>query len=166
MTSLKRPILKAVFVLFTATSIIVTHKTLALQADPFALVKSDAFKLVRSLVGKHGEFLGYVYVKENPKYTNHVLLSLLVLKNHGSKLDTLYQIKANGDFVNSKGEIELKNPPDHNYCGFKLYAEKKNYRDIFSVGEVDRKGAFFADDNHYLIDWEYATQKFMYYPAP
>lgn len=141
-------------------------KGIIFQTDFFSVLTKNGCQRVRSLKGKKGEFLGYIYVKENPKYANHVLTALLVIKVHGSKLDTLYQINAYGDFVNSSGKIELKNPDDHKYYGFKLYQEKKDRLGFFDIGEVDKKGTLFSDDNVYFIDWNYKSKKFEYYPAP
>ncbi|WP_295677380.1 hypothetical protein, partial [uncultured Mucilaginibacter sp.] len=135
------------------------------QADPFSTLKSNGYKRVISLKGKNGELLGDLYVKENPKYTNHVLTALLVVRPRGLKLDTLYQINAHGDFINTDGKIELKNHVK-DYYGFKLFKEKKGFTDLFTTGEVDRTGRLYSDDNDYLIDWDYNTKKFEYYPAP
>lgn len=135
------------------------------QTDPFSTLKSNGYKQVVSLKGKNGELLGDLYVKENPKYTSHVLTSLLVVKAVGLKSVTLYQINSRGDFINADGKIELKNHVK-DYYGFKLYKGKKNFSDLFTTGMVDRTGRLYSDDNDYLIDWNYDTKKFEYYPMP
>jgi hypothetical protein len=154
------------FVVGCAATTSILAKSIIFQRDPFATLKRNGYKSVRLLKGKKGELLGYIYVKENSKYTNHVLAELLVVKTNGSKLDTLYQINVNGDFVNSNGKIELKNPPDHKYYGFKLEKAKEGLDDLFYIGEIDKKGNLFSDDNDYLVNWDIKTKKFVYYPAP
>jgi hypothetical protein len=143
----------------------VTAKTIIYQADPFGGLKLNEYKRVSSLETKNGQFLGYIYVKENAKYTNHVLSSLLVVKASGLKLDTLYKINTHGDFINAEGKIEEKNTAKH-YYGFQLDKAKKGYKDVFSIAFVDSKGRRYSDDNYYLFDWNYETKKIEYYPAP
>jgi hypothetical protein len=165
----KQTILKAIICLFAARLIGITNVTakgVAIQADPFAALRSKGYQQVRVLKSKKGELLGYVFVKEDPKYSNHVLTALLVVKAHGLRIDTLYQINTKGDFINSLGKIELRNPSDNVYYGFKLHEEIRKHMDLFSIGETDRKGQLFSDDNDFLIDWDYKTHKFHYYPAP
>ena len=129
--------------------------------DAFAVLKD--YKRVTLLKGKTGE-LGYIYVKENKHYTNAVLSALLVVKQNGAKLDTLYRIDAKG-FFNSKGKMELKNEPK-GYYGFKLAKASKASTDLFSIEFVDSKGNSYSDDNNFLIDWDYKSKIFEYYPAP
>lgn len=160
--------LKAIFCLLTIScfgAVVIKSEVISFQANPFTVLKSNGYKRVGSLLTKNGQFLGDIYVKENTKYTNHVLNSLLVVKLHGSKLDTLYQINSRGDFIDSNGKTEEKNTAD-NYYGFQLDKAKKGYLDVFSIAFVDSKGKRYSDDNYYLFDWNYKTKKFQYYPAP
>lgn len=132
------------------------------QKDPFAALKG--YKRVRLLKGKLGEMLGYIYLKENSKYKNGALTTLLVVKPNSNKLDTLYRVDAKG-FFDSKGKCELKNDVKA-YYGFKLYKESKNHTDSFAIGFVDRSGEMYSDDNDFFIDWNYKKKAFEYYPAP
>ncbi|MCO5949836.1 hypothetical protein [Mucilaginibacter flavidus] len=130
--------------------------------DIFAALKE--YKQVKSLKGKAGELLGYIYVKENKKYTNGVLSGLLVVKKNGVKLDTLYRIDSKGLF-NSKGKLELKNEPK-GYYEFKLGKKPTANEDWFTIEFVDSKGKSFSDDNNYLIDWDAKNKAFGYEAAP
>jgi hypothetical protein len=134
----------------------------SIQTNPFAILKG--YKCVRSLKGKAGEMLGYIYVKENGKYKSGILTTLLVVKQNGNKLDTLYRIDYKG-FFNSRGKIELKNRTK-DYYGFKLSKELKNHKDLFSTGNTDQNGSVYADDNDFLINWDYKKKAFEYYPMP
>ncbi|WP_162996736.1 hypothetical protein [Mucilaginibacter kameinonensis] len=140
----------------------VSAKSRLFQVDPFAILKGC--KCIRSLKGKSGEMLGYIYVKENNEYTNVVLTTLLVVKENGHKLDTLYRIDSKG-FFNSRGKAELKNEVK-GYHGFKLAKELKKHTDLFSIGFTDRNGKAYSDDNDFLIIWDYKKKAFEYYPAP
>jgi len=135
------------------------------QTEPFTVLKNSGYKHVSVLKTKKAEYLGDIYIKENSKYTNHVLAVLLIVKAHGARLDTLYQINAGGDFINAAGKVEDKNTLKH-YYGFKLITGKKPFTDFVTVGLVDSKGTLYADDNNYLIDWDYKSKKFVYDPAP
>lgn len=169
MDRFNKVIFKVIVCLFALNCDVVagmSAKSIRPQTDTFAVLKFSGFKRVRSLKEKNGEFLGYIYVKENTKYKNgQVLTALLVVKARGSKLDTLYEINSHGDLINTDGKIELKNHVK-NYYGFKLAKEIKNITDLFSTGNVDSSGWLFSDDNDYLINWDYNTKKFVYYPAP
>lgn len=136
---------------------------LGIGTSQFSAILKD-YKQVRILKGNAGELLGYIYVKENKQYTTGVLLALLVVKKNGAKLDTLYQINSDGLF-NSKGKMELKYSK-RGYYGFKLGKELKTTIDLFSIGFVDNKGNLYADDNDFLIDWNYKNKIFGYDPAP
>jgi len=163
---LKNTILRIIICMLAFNSIgeasVQPKKTASFQIDAFAILKG--YKRVRILRGKDGELLGYIYVNENGKYTNGVLSVLLVVKEKGTGLDTLYRIDSKG-FFNSQGKIELKNHAK-NYYGFKLHPELKRNTDLFSVGDVNNKGKMESDDNDFLIDWNYKNKTFGYDPAP
>jgi hypothetical protein len=165
MMSFKKAILRNIIYLVISTLFAVAFidaKSISLQTDPFAILKG--YKRVKSLKGKTGELLGYIYIKESSKYTNDVLSALLVVKQKGARLDTLYRIDSNG-FFNLHGKVELKHPAK-NYYGFKLKNEKKTDTDFFTVGYVDSKGKLDSDDNNYFIDWNYKNKLFEYSPMP
>lgn len=159
---MRRIIKVSAFCLFILICNTVWSKNGLFQTDPFAILKG--YNRVRALNGKRGELLGYIYVKNNLKYNNGVLTDLLVVKANSNKLDTLYHIDVKG-FFNSQGKPELKNMAKQ-YYGFKLSKQLKGRTDLFSVGDVDRNGKLFSDDNDFLIDWNYKTKKFEYYAAP
>jgi hypothetical protein len=153
-------------ILYSLSIIIIRAKGILPQPDPYAILVIKGFKAVKSLRGKNGEHLGEIYVKGNNKYKGkEIFKSLLVVKAHGLLLDTLYQIASNGNFINSFGKIELKNYYRH-YYGFKLYKEKKDFTDYFSIGDIDLNGKLPTDDNRYYIDWDYKLKRFVYDPAP
>jgi hypothetical protein len=135
------------------------------QGDPFSILIMNGYKHVNSLKAKNGRPLGEIYVKENPKYSTKVLTTLLVVKLHGLKLDTVYQINSRGQFINVDGKVEKKNCVKV-YYGFKLVEDRKKQFDSFSVGYVDSNGKLYSDDNDHFIYWEDTTGKFVYYPMP
>jgi len=159
---MRRIIKVSAFCLFILICHTVWSKNGLFETNPYAVLKG--YNRVRALNGKKGELLGYIYVKNNLNYTNGVLTDLLVVKANNNKLDTLYRIDSKG-FFNSQGKPELKNTVKQ-YYGFKLSKELKGHTDLFSVGDVDRNGKLFSDDNDFLINWNYQTKRFEYYPMP
>ncbi len=143
-------------------STVKAHRGFCQEPDPFASLKG--YTRARVLKTKTGELLGYIYVKENNKFTNGVLTDLLVVKDKGLRLDTLYHINSAG-FFNAKGKTELKNYVK-GYYGFRLHKQVKIVSEVFSIGYVDMKGKMYSDDNDYLIDWNDKTKVFEYYPMP
>jgi len=70
----EKTILVAIFCLFVINCLgapSIKAKYALPQTDTFAVIKLKGYQQVRSLIGKNGELLDYIYVKVNARYKNN-----------------------------------------------------------------------------------------------